>query len=414
MTHGHPTPHSHYRIFVPVLFTYFIDNFGLALVYPIFTPLFLHPSFMIVSPDLPIFHRTLLLGLLIASFPLAQFFGAPLIGELSDRLGRKKIFIITIIGGLIGYALTGAGIHLKAISLLWIGRLWTGFFAGNLTLCLASVADISKTKEERVKNFSWIGAVGGVSFILAILTGGSFYISTLNFNPGTAFFVTALLSLINLCFMIWMFQESHIPKKIEKIGFFKGIYNLASITRSVKLRTIYIIYFLFMICWVTSMQFLSDYLFKHYSISMHALTLIFIGIGAIWTFSNFVVNPLLTKILQAKKSFYFSLLGLSIFLVLTFIAPSFSFFIVSFFLATLCGALSWTNGLATISLNASDQLQGSTLGLNQSVTAIASILGPVIGGIIAGINAHYIFIFTAFCSLAASLIMHFHFLRKTP
>lgn len=405
---------SHPRVFIPVLFTYFIDNFGLALVYPIFTPLFLHPNFMIISPDLPIFHRTLLLGLLIASFPLAQFFGAPIIGELSDHKGRKKIFIGTIIGGIIGYILTGMGIHLKALFLLWIGRFCTGFFAGNLTLCLATVADISKTHEERVRNFGWVGAVGGVSFILAIITGGSFYISKLSLSPGTAFFITAFLSLINLSLMLFMFQESFIPKTNGKVDLLKGIYNLASITRSRKLRVIYLSYFLFMMCWVSSMQFLSDYLLGRYAISLHTLTLIFMGIGLTWSLSNFVINPLLTQIFQAKKSFYFALLGLSSFLLIAFFTPSFPYFILAFFGAVICGALSWTNGLATVSLSASDELQGSTLGLNQSVAAIASILGPIVGGIIAGISTHYIFLFSALSALLATLILNLYFFRKTP
>ena len=360
---------------------------------------------MIISADFSIFFRTIFLGLLIAAFPLAQFFGAPLIGELSDRFGRKKIFIVTIIGGILGYTITGLGIHLKTLSLLAAGRLFTGFFAGNLTLCLASIADISHSQEKRVKNFGWVAAIGGLSFILAIALGGSFSLPEIHLNPGSAFFITAFLSLINLGLMIGMFQESHVVKSAQKITLLKGIQNLSVILQSKEIRIIYLAYFLFMISWVTSMQFLSSYMFEHFLVSFQRIPFLFMGIGLIWALSNLIINPLVSKIFPPQKSFYLFLFGLSLFLFLTLFPLSLSFFLIFFLLAVVCSALCWTNGLATVSINASSSLQGSTLGLNQSVSAIASILGPVIGGIIAGINTSYIFVFTGICSLSAAVFL---------
>lgn len=81
------------KILLPVFLTYFIDNFGLAIIYPIFTPLFLKPHYELFSTEVPTIYKTILLGLLIATFPIAQFFGAPIIGGMSDRVGRKRYFL---------------------------------------------------------------------------------------------------------------------------------------------------------------------------------------------------------------------------------------------------------------------------------------------------------------------------------
>ena len=401
------------RSFFPLLLTYFIDNFGLAVVYPIFAPLFLAPHFLFTE-SVTFFARTVLLGLLIASFPLAQFFGAPLIGALSDKIGRKKIFIITIIGGIIGYTLTGMGIHYREIHVLMIGRAWTGFFAGNLTLCLAAIADISTSDANRTKNFGWIATVGGLSFILAIFIGGSFANPKLQalFSPGLPFFLTAIFSVVNLFVIIFLFKESHVVDPNKKIHVVRGLESLMSIIEHQKVRWIYLSYFLFMITWVTSMQFLSAFLIHAYSASIDLITLTFVLIGLIWSSSNFLINPLLTKMFQASRTFFLMLLSLGILLLLTLIPDNMVFFLINFLLATFCAALSWTNGLATVSLSAPKSIQGGILGINQSIAAIASISGPLIGGLIGGYDIHLIYLFTGICSGAGALVLYFRVIKK--
>lgn len=387
------------RKFFPVLLTYFIDNFGLAIVYPIFTPLFLKPEFLSNAPTF--LHRTVLLGLLIASFPLAQFFGAPLIGELSDQIGRKKVFIVTILGGLVGYAITGLGVFYLNLHLLWIGRALTGLFAGNLTLCLASVADITHTKGQRSRNFGWVGTIGGISFIIAIFIGGGL-------PSGSPFFVTAALCAINLFLMILFFKESYLGKREGKLNLLKGLKNIGAAIRTKGVRVLYASYFLFMVCWITSMQFLTAYLIKTFDVTVGVITLVFAGTGIAWSFANFVINPILSKLLAPYQTYNITILLLSVTLFLTLIpgAPLW-LFISLFFVGSLCAALSWTNGLATVSLSASQYIQGSVLGVNQSVVAIASIVGPILGGIIAGVSINKLYFFTASCSLCAALMLYF-------
>ncbi len=399
------------RSFFPVLLTYFIDNFGLAIVYPIFTPLFLKPNYHLLGSDYTLLQRTFMLGLLIASFPLAQFFGAPILGTLSDRHGRKKVFLLTISGGIIGYLMTGLGIHIKHLEVLWAGRALTGFFAGNLTLCLAAIADISKTKEARTRNFGWVGTFGGIGFVLAILTGGSLSNPDLApfFHPEIPFFVTGFLSAINLFLMLKFFKESSLVKHPRKMDFFKGIRNIGSAIKTKEVRWMYLIYFLFMICWVTSMQFLSAYLIDHFNVSINTITFTFVFIGITWSFANFVVNPILAGLYKSPKTFLLALFTLSVALFITLIPHEpLPVFLIHFFIATLCAALAWTNGLATISTSVSNHIQGSILGVNQSVTALATIIGPLTGGLIAGIDIEKLYLFTGSCSLLAAFLLFIH------
>ena len=395
------------RRFSPVLLTYFIDTFGLAIVYPVLTPIFLKPQIHLLE-SATLFERTFLLALLIASFPLAQAIGAPLIGEFSDRIGRKKVFTWTISIGIIGYLLTAFGIHFKELVLMWLGRIITGFFAGNLTLCLSAVADITHTNKERIRNFGWIAVLGGFGFILAILVGGSLSNPHLVmfFRPETPFFLTAFLSFVNLGLLLKYFEESHATKPQEKIEFKKALKNIRSAIQYKDVRTLYIVFFLFMLCWITSMQYLSTYLIDIFDVSANMITLTFVSIGVIWTLANFIINPLLSIVFAASKTFCFGLIVLSTFLFLTLIPNQpFFLFLTYFFIASLAAALCWTNGLATVSWNASELFQGRVLGVNQAIAVLATILGSLIGGVIAGLNVRVLYCFTASSALLGALLL---------
>ena len=297
---------------------------------------------------------------------------------------------------------------MRTLALLWTGRMITGFFAGNLSICLAAIADITHTKKERARNFGWIGVLGGLGFVLAILIGGSFSNPDLDifFRPDIPFFITAGLSIVNLGLLIKFFKESHKTKHQDKIDFFKSLKSIGMAIRSKAVRGIYIVYFLFMLCWVTSMQFLSTYLIDVYNVSINVITLTFVSIGLIWSLANFLIDPILSRLIHSSRPFYFGLAFLSIFLYLTLIPREPLFlFLFHFFVATLAAALAWTNGLATISLNGEKHMQGSILGVNQSIVAVASITGPIIGGIIAGLDIHKLYLFTASCSLLGALLL---------
>jgi DHA1 family tetracycline resistance protein-like MFS transporter len=391
----------------PVMLTYFLDTFGLSMVYPIFSPLFLKPELGLLTGQESFLYRTLLLGFLIAFFPLAQFFGAPLIGEFSDRFGRKRAFFITILGTGIGYCLTALGILLKFLPLLFISRFWTGFFAGNLTICLAAIADMSQDEESRTKNFGLLGAIAGTSFITGIIFAGDLSHPQLHPILGLSFpfWTIACLSLLNLILMIFLFHESHPTKTKFSINLLKGAHNILLAMKMKKNRMIYLAYFSFMMCWVTSMQFLPTFLIKNFAVDPVLITQAFIGIGLIWSLSNFAINPLIARFLHPPKVLIFSLFLLSALLFLSLAPETLFLFLILFLGATFFGALCWTNSLATVSLCTPTEHQGSILGINQSFGAIASIIGPAIGGLVAGHGAHFIYVFTGAVSLLSATFL---------
>ena len=400
--------HKHRRSLLPVFITYFLDNFGLAIIYPIFTPLLLNPKHLFIEASATYIERTILLGLLIGSFPLAQFFGAPLIGQFSDRFGRKKAFYITILGTAIGYSITACAIMQNTLPLLFASRFLTGLFAGNLTLCLAAIADMSPDQHARTKNFGLIAAIGGLSFILAILLGGILsnpHFGT-HFNPSFPFWITASLSYINFFLMIILFHETHPARAPTGFNPFRGMQNLAEAVRNPSLRILYIINFFFMLSWVTSMQFFPASLIKIFGIPNEEITWSLVMIGTIWSLSNLCLNRYLSKRFYSAKTLLICLLIQGSFLLFLSTTGNLYLFLGFFFSSAICASLNWTNGLATVSIKASPEMQGSILGVNQSLSAIAAMSGPAIGGVLAGVGNHLIFLFTGTCCFLAFTLLY--------
>ncbi|HEY2810194.1 MAG TPA: MFS transporter [Rhabdochlamydiaceae bacterium] len=400
--------------FFPVYLTYFLDNFGLAIIYPIFTPIFLIPNYLIPAPY-SFFHRTIILGLVIGVFPFAQFIGAPLLGQFSDCYGRKRAFYITILGTAIGYTLTAYSILIHSLFLVFLSRFLTGLFASNLTLCLAAIVDMSPDEPSRTRNFGHIAAIGGLSFIVAIAMGGILSDPSFGkyFNPSFPFWVTAGLAYINFLCMVLLFRET-LRTTASDLQFFKGMHNIWTALRSKELRALYMGNFFFMLSWVASMQFLPTFLIKHFHFTTFSLTLALVAIGIVWSIANVAINRRLAKRVIPARTLQVCLFFLCMCLLSTIFANSLSPFLSLFYPAVCFASLCWTNSLANVSLNAPDTIQGSILGINQSMTSLAAMLAPPLGGFFAGGGKGWLFSFTGCSALLAFLIISYanHMYKK--
>ena len=114
-----------------LLFTIFNDAIGWGIVLTIFAPLIFDPHHSILPLDTSDSARNIILGFLIGSYAVTQFISMPLIGALSDHLGRKKVLEWTIFGAMAAFVLSAFAIWFGSLVLLFICRLLAGLFSGN-------------------------------------------------------------------------------------------------------------------------------------------------------------------------------------------------------------------------------------------------------------------------------------------
>lgn len=132
-------------------------------------------GFGIIVPLLPFYAQTFgaspfVIGLLFASFSLSQLIASPLLGELSDRWGRRPVLIFSLLGTVVSFVMLALA---QSLTMLFAARIVDGLSGGNITTARAYIADIT-TEENRARAFGILGAAFGLGFIIGPALGGLF------------------------------------------------------------------------------------------------------------------------------------------------------------------------------------------------------------------------------------------------
>lgn len=180
-------------------------------------------GFSLILPLLPYYAEAYgagaaLIGLLVAAYAAAQFIGAPILGRLSDRVGRRPVLLVSIAGTLVGFLIMGfapaiaeglaapLGLARTAglvLALLFLSRLLDGLTGGNISVAQAYIADITDEKN-RARGLGLIGAAFGLGFIIGPAVGGS--LATFGYNAPA--FAAAALAALNLIMVFLFLPES--------------------------------------------------------------------------------------------------------------------------------------------------------------------------------------------------------------
>lgn len=193
-----------------IFFTVLIDMIGVGLIVPII------PDLISSLTGQNLSDAALTGGLLITAYAGVQFLFAPVMGELSDRFGRKPILLLSLFGLGVDYFIHAFS---PTIAWLFVGRILAGIFGASHTVAFAYIADVSN-KENKAKNFGIIGAAFGLGFVIGPAIGG---IIGENWGVKAPFFVAAGFSLLNFLFGLFFVKESLAPENRRKINFAKMI-----------------------------------------------------------------------------------------------------------------------------------------------------------------------------------------------
>lgn len=139
-------------------------------------------------------------GWLTFAYAFTQFIFAPVIGNLSDKYGRRPIILVSLLGFALDYLLLSFA---PTITWLFIGRILAGITGASITTASAYIADISTT-EDRAKNFGMIGAAFGLGFIIGPVIGGVLG----QYGARIPFYAAAVLCAINFLYGLFVLPES--------------------------------------------------------------------------------------------------------------------------------------------------------------------------------------------------------------
>jgi multidrug resistance protein len=170
-----------------IFLTLFIDMLGFGIVIPVL-PLYAEGSRIGATPAQ--------LAWIVGIYSLLQLVCAPLFGKWSDRIGRKPVLVVSILGTAVGFVVLGAA---TTVWMLILGRILDGASGGNISTAMACIADVT-TKETRSRNMGLVGAAFGLGFMLGPAIGG---VLSKHFGLATPFYFAAGLALLN-ALLVWL------------------------------------------------------------------------------------------------------------------------------------------------------------------------------------------------------------------
>ena len=320
-------------------------------------------------------------GLLFATFSLAQMVCAPFIGRLSDRIGRKPVIILSLVGTAIGSIITGAA---GALWVLFLGRAIDGASGASVAVAQGAVIDIAPP-EQRARLIGLLGAAFGVGFVVGPALGG---LAALG-GPHVPFYVAGAIAGINAIAAYIRLPET---KKQHSASPEKASLKLSALTP--ELRRMAIVLLITTVSFAGFEATFSLFGQRRFDLTEGSNAMLFLFVGVIMVFVQGALIGPLTKKFSSRLLMRGGLIGLSV--GLFGMAYTYSWaplFVVLFFIAFGQGVFSPSNSALVAEL-APEEKRGEALGYQQSAGALGRVVGPVIGGILfdaSGTGAPYVF-----------------------
>jgi DHA1 family tetracycline resistance protein-like MFS transporter len=359
-------------------------------------------GFGLILPLLPFYAENygatpFVVGLLTASYAAAQLIGAPILGRLSDRFGRRPILLVSIFGTIVGFLLLGvadplgrslaANLGLNAapviVAFLFISRILDGLTGGNISVAQAYITDITDT-ENRAKGLGLIGAAFGLGFIIGPAAGG--ILSTWGFALPA--FVAAGLATINLITVYFWLPESLTAEKRAAAAEQKrpsfSVKTLWQAINRPRVGPLLHIRFFFGLAFATFQTVFP--LYAQYQLDLDARQTGFIltYVGLLAAFVQGGAIGVLTKRFNERGLIFSSTIILTVSLLGWAFTPNVPLLLIVLLPLAYAGGVLSTVINSALSKSVYPEEIGGTLGLAASLESSTRVVAPSIGGYLLG------------------------------
>ncbi|MBN8673749.1 MAG: TCR/Tet family MFS transporter [Chitinophagales bacterium] len=348
-----------------IFITLLVDVMGWGLIIPVM------PKLIAELKNISINEASAYGGLLLSSFAITQFLFAPVIGNLSDKYGRRPVLLFSLLGFGIDYIILALAPN---YGWLFVGRVIAGITGASFTTAAAYIADIS-TVETRTKNFGMIGAAFGLGFVIGPALGGLLA----GLGTRAPFYAAAALCLLNTLYGYFVLPES-LPqenrrafewKKANPFGSLQFLRHTPGIG---KMALCFFLIYLASQAVQGNWSFFTIHRFG-WKESMVGISLAVVGVlvGAVQAGLTRVINPKIGN----TNSIYAGLLLYTLGLLL-FAFASQTWMMFAFLIPYCLGGIANPSLQATIATYVAPNQQGQLQGALTSLMSLSTIIGPLI------------------------------------
>jgi DHA1 family tetracycline resistance protein-like MFS transporter len=339
-------------------------------------------GFSLILPLLPYYAKTFnanqtTTGILIASYALMQLIGAPILGRLSDRFGRRPVLLVSVFGTFLGFLMLGFA---NALWMLFASRIIDGLTGGNLSVAQAYISDVTDAKD-RSKGLGMIGAAFGLGFILGPVTGGLLS----QWGYAVPAFAAATISFLNLILIYAWLPESLTEEKRSQMTEKRPAVTLNALLIAFKrpfTGSILITRFFFGLAFAIFQTIFSLYALAKFNLTARdtGFVLTYVGVLSVIV-QGFLVGRLTARFREDLLiTVCVVLMGIS--LLGWALAPSLLWLYIIMTPTALSGGLLNTLLSSTLTKAVAPQEIGGILGLSAAVESSTRIIAPLLGGIL--------------------------------
>ncbi len=355
---------------LPLLFSVvFMDMVGFGFIIPLI------PDYIAKFGGAPA-----LAGLLQATYAIGQFFAAPIVGRLSDRFGRKPLFLFSIGGTFLSLVLLGFA---PSLGILFLSRILDGLTGGNITVAQSYIVDITDSRN-RARGLGLIGMAFGLGFIIGPLFGGLLS----RFGIAVPAFVAAGIAFMNLILITFVLPESLTKERKEELARNpRSAFSARVLLETLRRRGTGPVLHMTIVYSFAFALFESMFaIFASAALGLDSTTrgLLLAYVGLLVAFVQGGMVGLLAKRFDERA---LAVAGISLAaagLLLYALSPSLRILVIALLPLSIGSGIGSTMLRTLLTKSVPHEASGGTLGIASSVESLARIAGPLAGGSLLG------------------------------
>ncbi|NQY66632.1 MAG: MFS transporter [Flavobacteriales bacterium] len=385
-----------HRKFFPAYLLNFANSLGTTVLMPIL-------PFIILGNGAPKW----VFGLFISLYSIFQFIGSPVLGAMSDRLGRKPVLLISHVGTLLSWFIFLGALYSPKYELwgtmlpLWIigvSRILDGLTGGNTSVANAYVADIT-TRKEKLYIFGYIGGITGVAMMLGPGIGG--FTASRELGHAGTILTAIFISVITLISIFaWLKESLPVEKRVKANG--ESILGLFNISKRMKvinpdkqIKVLFVMKLLFTAMMGTYIGSIALFIIDTFGFDEKELGMFMLVVGLFLAFNQAFVSKVFIKRLGEFKTLILGLLLVTIGLFSITMTSNLYYFFAYYYVMNLGLSLCFPTFNALIAIHANNSHKGETLGVSESISSFSLALFPVLSAIIYTIIGEHLFHFVS-------------------
>lgn len=358
-----PRPANHAIPFI--VFTIFIDAIGFGIIMPVLPQLIMEVGHI----DLP--HAIDIGAWMGFAMALASFLAAPILGNLSDAFGRRKILLLSLAGMTIDYLLLAVA---HTLPLLFIARIFSGIFGGSYAAAQASIADIT-APEARARNFGFVGAAFGVGFIAGPVIGGLLG----EMGARAPFYAAAALAAINMIYGFTLFPDT-LPASRRRAFDWRRANPLGALSTARRVPGMMAVAFILLLWQIASLVYpmtWSFYAIAKFNWSSGMIGASLATVGVVMALSQtLLIGPVVQR-LGERNAASMGLAGAAVaFFAYAFISQGWMVFAIMILLAIQ--SFVQPSLMAMLSRRATPETQGEVQGIASMTMGIGALVAPLL------------------------------------